>query len=43
MKLQIGDRVEHVDGGVGTVQAFWVVFEDGEAIPCDVSVIKKIE
>jgi hypothetical protein len=40
--LKIGDRVEHIDGGWGTVEAFWVVFDDKEAIPCDDSVIKAV-
>ena len=40
--LNVGDRVIHEDGSTGTVQAFWVVWDDGDASEHDHSVIKPL-
>lgn len=43
LKLGYGDRVQHDDGSTGTVKAFWVVWDDGDADWSAASVLKKIK
>lgn len=43
MARAIGDRVAHIEDGMkGTVQAFWIVFDDGTAMFCDDSVLTEM-